>query len=244
VPAHRPGIDLKDCLKAEPPRVEVAKQIYEQSLMKFDSLFLDVQAGGARPTDQIDGDHAFESPVKAHSDMLLVTRMIEDGLIDEEFAMDVIALDMTRPMFSAERCGLLHLVPNRPLGDWRKQFERNLEASKRPGAQELLANLRDPKRNSHFHRERARQIIDKVRSNARQLDFAVDGYVRLLAERRIAVFNNQISQHPQGQIFEPDFRLIFPTLQLLQKNQQEIAYGGVPGQFWLNPDNGMVELAP
>jgi hypothetical protein len=235
---------LKDCLKVPAPQIPVAKQIYEQSLMNFDSLFLDTQAGGARPTDQIDGDHAFESPVKAYGDMLLVNRMIDDGLIDEEFAVDVLAVDMTRPMFSAQRCGLLGLVPNRPLTGWRKQFEKSLETSKRPGAQELLANLRDPKRSAAFHRARARSILEKVQVNATQLSFAVDGYVRLLAERRIAVFNDQISQHPQGQIFEPDFRLIFPTLQLLQKNQQEIAYGGVPGQFWLNPDNGMVELAP
>ncbi len=70
----------------------------------------------------------------------------------------------------------------------------------------------------------------------------VNGYVRLLTQRRIAVYQAQISQHPQGQIFEPGFRLIFPTMQLFQKNQQQIAYGGVPGQYWLNPATGVVEL--
>lgn len=240
-----PNSTIGDCLRTATARVEVPKGLYTQSLKNFDSLFLDYQAGGARPTDSLDADHAFESPVKSHSDMLLVQRMIEDGLIDEEFAVDVLALDMTRPMFSAERCGLLLLVPNRPVeGNWRAQFESRLEASKRPGARELLANLRDPQRDANYHRARAQEVIGKVRFNARQLDSAVNGYVRLLAERRIAVFNNQISQHPEGQIFEPDFRLIFPTFQLLKKNQNEIAYGGVPGQFWLNPVNGLVELAP
>jgi hypothetical protein len=33
-------------------------------------------------------------------------------------------------------------------------------------------------------------------------------------------------------------------MQLLMKNQQQIAYGGVPGQYWLNPESGLVELAP
>ena len=58
----------------------------------------------------------------------------------------------------------------------------------------------------------------------------------------MARYQAQISQHPQGQIFEPGFRLIFPTMQLFQKNQQQIAYGGVPSQYWLNPATGVVEL--
>ena len=67
--------------------------------------------------------------------------------------------------------------------------------------------------------------------------------MRLLAQNRIAVYQAQISQHPQGQIFEPGFRLIFPTMGLFKKNQDQIAYGGVPGQYWLSPVTGLVELS-
>ena len=77
---------------------------------------------------------------------------------------------------------------------------------------------------------------------AQRYFYDVNGYVRLLTQRRIGVYQAQISQHPQGQIFEPGFRLIFPTMQLFQKNQQQIAYGGVPDQYWLNPATGVVEL--
>lgn len=226
-----------------PDFVLIDKGLYVNALETFDSLFFDYQAGGPRPTDSIDGDHAFEAPVKSHSDMELISRMVADGTLTEEFVIDVLAVDMTRPMFSQERCSLLRLVPESAGEGWLAEFEANLAASRLPGARELLANLRDPDRSAAAHRARAGRIVESIQRNA-SLQSAVTGYVRLLAQQRIAVFQDQISQHPQGQIFEPDFRLIFPTMQRLMKDQNEIAYGGVPGQFWLNPKTGLVELAP
>jgi hypothetical protein len=226
-----------------PEYVVIDKALYTNALVAFDSLFFDYQAGGPRPTDSIDGDHAFEAPVKSHSDMELVAKMVADGTLTDELVADVLAVDMTRPMFSETRCSLLRLVPESAGEDWLAQLEAALERSHLPGARELLANLRDPERSAVAHRARARRIADRIQQNA-SLQSAVTGYVRLLAQQRIAVFQDQISQHPQGQIFEPDFRLIFPTLQRLMKDQQEIAYGGVPGQFWLDPDSGLVELSP
>lgn len=169
--------------------------------------------------------------------------MVADGTLTEEFVIDVLAVDMTRPMFSQQRCSLLRLVPESAGDDWLTQFEEALAVAPMPGARELLANLRDPAKSAAAHRARARAVAESIQRNA-SLQSAVTGYVRLLAQQRIAVFQDQISQHPQGQIFEPDFRLIFPTMQRLMKDQNEIAYGGVPGQFWLNPASGLVELAP
>jgi hypothetical protein len=230
-------------LPGGPENVVIDKALYVNALTAFDSLFFDYQAGGPRPTDSIDGDHAFEAPVKSHSDMELIARMVADGTITDEFVIDVLAVDMTRPMFSQERCSLLRLVPESADEGWLETFEAALAASRMPGARELLANLRDPARSADAHQRRAREIVRRIQRNA-SLQSAVTGYVRLLAQQRIAVFQDQISQHPQGQIFEPDFRLIFPTMQRLMKDQQEIAYGGVPGQFWLDPDSGLAELAP
>ena len=102
--------------------------------------------------------------------------------------------------------------------------------------------MNDASKTPASYRAQAKALITKIQTNA-ALQQNVNGYVRLLAQRRIAVYQDQISQHPQGQIFEPGFRLIFPTMQLFQKNQQQIAYGGVPNQYWLNPATGNVELA-
>jgi hypothetical protein len=241
------GAFIDQRLVPDVPSVAIDKASYVNALTLFQSQFIDYQSGtfanSVQPINQIDADHAFETPVKSHSDIVLAERMVASGLVDEKFVFDVISVDMTRPMFSTARCGLLQLVPgSAPTPDWRAKFEQNLADSTRPAAKELLANLRDPTRTPAWHRANAKALVTKLQTNA-ALQQAVNGYVRLLAQRRIAVYQAQISQHPQGQIFEPGFRLIFPTLGLIQKNQQQIAYGGVPGQYWLDPDTGMVELA-
>jgi len=221
----------------------IGKPLYMNALTLFQSQFFDYQQGGTQPVNQIDADHAFDTPVKAHSDILLAEKMVKSGLIDEKFVYDVISVDMTRPMFSGRRCELLQLVPEGvPSAEWRTKLMQALGGSTRPGAKELLANMKDASRTPAWHRAKAKALLQKIQTNARSQQ-AVNGYVRLLADRRIAVYQDQISQHPQGQIFEPGFRLIFPTMGLIQKNQQQIAYGGVPGQYWLNPDTGMAELA-
>jgi hypothetical protein len=226
--------------------IPLRKALYVNALNLFRSQFFDYQtssiANGVQPIGQIDADHAYEVPVKSHSDIRLVQGMVANGLIDDKFVYDVLSIDMTRPLLSERRCRLLRLLPDGvPTSNWRQQFQQNLAASVQPAAQTLLANLRDPRRTPQYHRDQARQVIDRIRNRMADQQ-AVNGYVRLLAQERIAVYQAQLSQHPQGQIFEPGFRLIFPTMQLLQKNQNQIAYGGVPGQYWLNPATGAVEL--
>lgn len=233
-------------LPAGAQTVAISKALYVNALTLFQSSFTDYQTstgtGNAQPINQIDADHAYELPVKSHSDIRLADRMVAAGLIDEKFVYDVISVDMTRPLLSAQRCGLLRLLPDGPpAAGWQARFQQNLGNSPLPAARVLLANLRDPKRTPQYHRDQARQVVDRIRAGAASQQ-AVNGLVRLLAQNRIAVYQAQISQHPQGQIFEPSFRLIFPTMGLFQKDQQQIAYGGVPGQYWLNPATGMVEL--
>lgn len=222
--------------------VVIDKALYTNALNLFGAQFSDYQETG-QILNFIDADHAFETPVKSHSDILLAQKMVASGLVDEKFVYDVISIDMTRPMFSDGRCSLLQFVPGGTPGpDWRRRFEQNLANSTQPEAKALLASMRDPNQTPDYHRKQAMKLMTMVQSNAAQQQ-VVNGYVRLLAGRRIAVFQDQISQHPQGQIFEPGFRLIFPTMTLFQKNQQQIAYGGVPGQYWLNPATGVVELS-
>jgi hypothetical protein len=241
------GAFVDQRLVPDVPAVTISKVLYVNALTLFKSQFFDYQSGNfpnsVQPVNQIDADHAFEVPVKSHSDMLVAQKMISSGLIDEKFLYDVISVDMTRPMFSPSRCRLLQLVPgSAPTPNWKAQFQQNLANSSWPAAKELLANMNDATHTPAYYRAQAKALITKIQTNA-ALQQNVNGYVRLLAQRRIAVYQDQISQHPQGQIFEPGFRLIFPTMQLFQKNQQQIAYGGVPNQYWLNPATGNVELA-
>jgi hypothetical protein len=225
-----------------PAHLTLPKALYVSALQAFGSAFSDFQSNQT-PPGQIDGDHAFETPVKSWSDMLIVDTLVSQGLVDPEFVSDVLAVDMSRPLFSQERCRLLRLLPEADSGAWRAELERNLARAPWAGAKELLDNLNDPERTAAYHQARARAMVAAVQQTTSSQP-GVTGLVRLLAQQRIAVFHAQISQHPQGQIFEPDFRLIFPTFGLLKPDQQEVAYGGVPGQYWLNPATGRVELAP
>ncbi|MDP9192506.1 MAG: hypothetical protein M3P06_12470 [Acidobacteriota bacterium] len=241
------GAFIDQRLAADIPAVLIDKVLYVKALNLFQSQFFDYQsssvANAVQPVNQIDADHAFEVPVKSYSDILMAQKMISSGLIDEKFLFDVISIDMTRPMFSGARCGMLQLVPgSAPTPDWKAKFQQNLANSSSPAAKQLLANMNDPTKTPAYYQAQAKVLLTKIQTNA-ALQQNVNGYVRLLAQRRIAVYQNQISQHPQGQIFEPGFRLIFPTMQLFGKNQNQIAYGGVPGQYWLNPATGVVELS-
>ena len=75
---------------------------------------------------QIDADHAFEIPVKSHSDIRVGQRLVDSGLVDQKFVFDVIAVDMTRPLISPQRCGLLRLLPDGPAKQgWQAQFRQS-----------------------------------------------------------------------------------------------------------------------
>lgn len=159
-----------------------------------------------------DADHGWLTPVKAFSDTLVIESLIKDGLIDHEFATDVLAVDLTNPLFSPARCGLLRLVPEKADAAWQKTFKEALKAAapNNPGAQELFDNLTNPARDAKFHQARAARFLEQCRQRLQTLP-AVTELVRLLAQRRAEVSASEISKNRRGQILEPGFRVIFPT---------------------------------
>ncbi|HYV04826.1 MAG TPA: hypothetical protein VFB82_09580, partial [Blastocatellia bacterium] len=158
-----------------------------------------------------DGDHGWLTPVKAFSDIQSIESLISEGLIDQEFAIDVLAVDMTNPVFSAARASLLRLLPATASADWQKLFKASLKANAKtnPAAQELLTNLTDPARTLAFHQARAASFLDRCRKNLETREAVIKLY-QLLASRRAEAFASEISKNPRGQILEPGFRVIFP----------------------------------
>lgn len=237
-------------LPADQAPITIDKSLYTSALNSFQSSFLDYQSGASAG---IDADHAFEAPVKGHADIALIAALTgerpgADGkLVTPDFVTAVLAVDMTRPMFSTKRCGLLGLLPDKADDGWLQTFEDTLQASPSPGAQELYRNLTSPEHDARAQKEAARTLMAQLQSNVSAAGAdgaaAVTGLVRLLAQQRLAVFQAQISQHPEGEIFEPSFRLIFPTMQLFGPDQQQLAYGGVRGQFWVDPADARVKLS-
>ncbi|MEM6988998.1 MAG: hypothetical protein AAF721_00830, partial [Myxococcota bacterium] len=99
----------------------------------------------------VDTAFDFAYPHRAAIDNLAVATLVEENIVDEAFVRGVLAVDLTRPVFSEARCSLLAEVPDVPPEDRSPAKIRAavLEAvadSTTPAAQELRANLSDDAR--------------------------------------------------------------------------------------------------
>jgi hypothetical protein len=156
---------------------------------------------------RVDADHAWLTPVKAATDLRAIDDLIRRGVIDAEFASDVLAVDFTNPVFSPARCNLLRLVPSG--GNLNADFRKSLAASTSPEAQQLLRNFDDPERTAEFHQAQARQFLGACKS-AVQTPAGAGAVYKVLAQRRSEAFASEISMNKRGQILEPGFRVVFP----------------------------------
>ena len=146
-------------------------------------------------TKRPDADHAWLTPVKAFSDTLTIESLIKQNIIDEEFASDVLAVDLANPLFSTGRCNLLSWCHQED-GDWKETFQTSLQAKagQDQSAQELLTNLTDSSRNIQFHRARAGRLLEQCQNRLQTGNGVVTMY-RLLAQRREEVKTSEISQN-------------------------------------------------
>lgn len=95
----------------------------------------------------------FAYPHRSSIDNLAVDALVEQGIVDDAFVRAVLAVDLTRPVFSEARCGLLAAVPNlnpdqRTPAAIHSAMLTALAPMQTDAAQELLTNLgpqgRDP----------------------------------------------------------------------------------------------------
>lgn len=186
--------------------ISVQRQDYDAALQKLRSRLPKTPGG------RVDADHGWLTPVKAQSDIVAVDALIEQGIVDKEFAVDVLAVDLTNPVFSQTRCGLLKLVPDEGGSDFVARFQDALRGVSVPGATELLGNLSDPTRNAAFHNKQALAFLASCQHQAADSGAVLD-WVRLLAQRRVEISASEISRNPRGHILEDPGRIIFPATQ-------------------------------
>jgi hypothetical protein len=203
---RKPAVQIPPGFFVDPrlgaPSISIPRENYEQALKRLRSQMPEKPV----PTD---ADHAWLTPVKADSDMVMISALVDMGVVDNEFVADVLAVDFTDPLFSASRCRLLKLVPaGGP--DFLTRFQTNLKASPEPAAKQLLDNLTDPKRDAKFHRQQAADYLDACQKRATKPDAAIEWY-GLLVQRRAEVDREELSQHPRGHILESPDRVVFPS---------------------------------
>jgi hypothetical protein len=94
-----------------------------------------------------DTQNAFRYPEKGFVDTDYIDQLIAAKVIDDDFRKDVLHVDLSRPVFSKDRCDLLSAAPKLSAGDMtpskiRDGFIANLKNASGAGAQ-LLKNLQD-----------------------------------------------------------------------------------------------------
>lgn len=181
--------------------IVITRHAYENALMATGSHFPE--------TSLPDADHAWLTPVKATSDQLAIDHLIKIGLIDEKFAYDVLSVDMTNPVFSDARCGLLKQVPYTWSSDWKDIFIHNLKSSNNKAATKLVSEMTNLSHTPDYHREIGRKYLESCADKLKS-DLNVKNMFLLLAQRREEIKASEISKNRRGQILEPGFRVIFP----------------------------------
>ena len=182
--------------------VSVKRQDYNAALVNIGSRL-------PKTPGRADADHGWLTPVKANSDVVAVEALIAQGVIDREFAADVLAVDFTNSAFSSRRCGLLKLVPDQTEPGFATRLQSALRESSLPGAAELLVNVTDRSRSAAFHQKQAETFLAACQKQSSD-PTAVLSWVRLLSQRRAEVGASEISQNPAGRILENPGRVVFP----------------------------------
>jgi hypothetical protein len=207
--------------------VPVDVKVYEQGLRKVGSRFAPGETPGL-----VETRHAFVVPARSYIDNRVIDSLIRQGLLDEGLVAAVLAVDFTTPVYSLPRASLIRYAPDnaRDAPELRAKLIAALRRTpKDPVAQELLANLTDPKRDAAFHRKAAVAYLGACAKAAARPE-AVEGWLRLASQRRAEIVHAQTARSREDNITEPNFRLIFPVDGLKP----------VPGRLRLNPATGTV----
>lgn len=129
----------------------------------------------------------FVYPHRSSSDDLMLEELLRREVLDEALIWAVLGVDVSRPVFSPTRCGLLELVPEEPVKGRDAAWVRtSLQAAfdrataPRPGVSELVAHLRDPDR----ARQAARTFVEACA--ARPGEALIEDLLREASRRRRA----------------------------------------------------------
>jgi hypothetical protein len=202
--------------------VSVDLTVYKNALESVGSRF------PSRNSSARETRHAFLVPAPSFIDARAIDGLVNRGTLDEELVADVLAVDMSTPVYSGRRASLIRFVPAAATdaADLRTQLIAALQpaAAGDVAARELLSNLTDPRRTAAAHRAEASALLAASAKAAGSVD-TVAGWLRIAAQRRAAIERADTAAHPQGLITENGFRAIFPvqvtpTAETLQLNRQ------------------------
>jgi hypothetical protein len=189
--------------------VQVRMALYREALQQVGSRFAPDETPGL-----LESHHAFVVPARSYIDNRVIDTLITQGVLDNELVADVLAIDFTTPVYSRARASLIAYAPEqaRDATDLRTQLVAALQQAPEQdqAARQLLANLTDPARTAEAHRQAARAYLDACTRAASEFDTIVD-WLTLASQRRRELEVAETARHPDGNIKEAGFRVIFPV---------------------------------
>lgn len=128
---------------------------------------------------------------RAAAESEFIDTLVFQGVLDREFVEDVMLVDMTRPLFSPDRCELLKFAPDLSSDELAPQtiragFIANLEAaSPAPGspAADLLRNFRDDADDGEATARRLAQACEQRSTTEEQIEVEMPDGVFLPVDR-------------------------------------------------------------
>lgn len=148
---------------------------------------------------------AFPYPERSAADGTHVDELRNQGVIDRDFMMDVLAVDFTRPIFSDERCGLLEFVPTNvdlnPVAI-SEGFAANIEAASPAdgtAAAQFLTHLKDPA-DADVHADKAETFMDACKARPSE-EMTVDA-MRIVSLRRNQARELPVFEFPETMPFD------------------------------------------
>ena len=214
--------------RAPPVRVDV--RAYDVALEQVGSRFPPDSATSVR-----DAHHAFLVPTPSYADQRVVEGMKTLGTVDAELVSDVLAVDMTTPVFSSARAAILRYFPASAsdVAGLRRQLVDALTESPAAddAARSLLTNIVDPTQTAAAHHKAASLFLDTCRKAASN-PAAVESWLRHADGQRRAIDEAQTARHPLGAIAEHGFRNVFPS------------HGRAAQRLRLNPTTCIAEPRP
>jgi hypothetical protein len=212
------GFFVDERLTGPQPGPAVPADAYQDALQRAGSRF--AAEDGAQAA-RVETRHAFLVPVRSYVDQRQLDTLVTQGLLDEELVADVLAVELTAPLYAAGRAALVRHVPAQAasVSQLRAGLVASLANDPSPAARELLANLTDPTRTAAFHRRRARAFLATCRQRQGSRE-ALAGWLTIASQRRKEVAAAPTAQNARGTILEPGFRVVFPQDRLDAKPGQ------------------------
>jgi hypothetical protein len=127
--------------------VPIDQKAYGAKIGSHGQKVIDSVSGATLGTDTFFG---FTYPIPGQQTLDYVQELLREGIVDDDFVKDVLAIDFTRPVYSTARCDLLQFAPQlsendlsdktKSAGAIRDGFIANLQGASGKGA-DLLKNL-------------------------------------------------------------------------------------------------------